>query len=105
MTDFCQLQLTCADKEEANKIASTLLVKHLVACVKQMPVNSTYWWQGKMEVSDEIMLIMDSKPQLFAKIEAEIAKIHSYDTFVLQQLPINKVSEKVKAWLEKYIDA
>ena len=97
--DFCQLQLTCADKAEADKIANTLLVKHFVACAKQVPVSSAYWWQGKIEHADEILLIMDSKPENFKKVEEEVAKLHSYDTFVLQQLPIEAVSANAAKWL------
>lgn len=101
--NYCQLQLTCSDKAKADKIANTLLVKHLVACVKQIPVKSDYRWQGKIETSEEIMLIMDSKPELFDKIETEIAKLHSYDTFVLQQVPVERISKKALAWLEESI--
>src|SRR5581483_5150271 len=72
---YCQLWLTCKDKAEADKITNTLLVKHLVACVRQMPISSSYWWEGKIEQSEETMLLMESKLENFAKVEAEIAKI------------------------------
>jgi len=98
--NFCQLWLTCGDKKEADKIADTLLVKHLVACVRQMPVSSNYWWKGKVDSSDEIMLLMESRFALFDKVEAEIAKIHSYDTFVLEAVPVSKISQKAEKWLE-----
>lgn len=97
---FCQLVLTCASNTEADKIAKELLAKHLVACVRQMPVSSRYHWQGKIEDADEILLIMESRLDLFDKVEAEVAKLHSYDTFVLEAVPVEKISAKAAKWLE-----
>ena len=97
--DFCQLWLTCADKKEADKIANTLLVKHLIACAKQVPVSADYWWQGKIEHGEEILLIMEGKLELFDRIETEVKKLHSYETFVLEAVPVLKVSKKAEQWL------
>jgi len=99
-SDFCQLWLTCANEKEASKIANTLLVKHLVACAKQLPLTADYHWQSKIEHSDEILLIMESREDLFDQTEAEVAKFHSYDTFVLEATPISKISKKAENWLK-----
>lgn len=101
MTDFCQLWLTCADKKEAAKIANTLLAKHLVACVRQMSVTSGYLWHQKIEHGTEILLVMTTRQDFLEKVEAEIAKLHSYNTFALEAIPIKLVSEKTKSWLDK----
>lgn len=98
---FCQIWLTCKDDEEANQIANTLLVKHLVACVKRIPITSDFQWQGKIEQSKEILLVMDSREDLFKQVETEVAKIHSYDTHVLQSVPIVNISEAATKWLNK----
>lgn len=103
MADFCQLCLTCKDKSEADKIADALLVKHLIACARQMPVSSTYRWKGKIETSNEVMLLMESRSDLFEEIEKEVAKIHSYDTFVLESFRIEKLSGEAKGWLKEVV--
>lgn len=100
MNSFCQLWLTCANHKEANKIKNTLLVKHLVACVHEMPVSSDFRWQGKIDSSKEVLLIMDSREDLFDEVEGEVAKLHSYDCFVLKAVPITDVSKKAQSWLE-----
>ncbi len=99
--NFYQLWLTCADKQEADKIANTLLVKHLVACAKQISVSADYRWQGKIDKSDEILLLMESREDLFDEIEREVAKLHSYDTFVLEATPVYKISKKAEKWLNE----
>jgi periplasmic divalent cation tolerance protein len=98
---FCQLWLTCADKKEADKIAVALLAKHLVVCVKQLPVTADYRWQGKIEHADEVLLLMDSRMDLFEHIEQEVKRLHSYDTFVLEATPVEKVSRPAQEWLKQ----
>ncbi len=98
--DFCQLWLTCKDTVEADKIAAFLLDKRLIACAKKVPAKSKYHWQGKIEQSSEVILVMDSKTESFDEIEAEVTKLHSYDTFVLQAVPIVKISKEAEKWLE-----
>ena len=96
-----ELVLTCADRAEAEKIADALLDKHLIACAKFLPVDSKYWWRGKLEAAKETLLLMESVVDNFEKIEAEVAKLHSYDTFVLKQIPITNLSKKARTWLEQ----
>lgn len=100
MSSFCQLWLTVGSKEEADKIANTLLVKHLVACVRQIQLNSDFRWRGKIESSKEMLLQMESREGLFTQVEAEVAKLHSYDTFVLEATPVSKISKSAKNWLK-----
>jgi periplasmic divalent cation tolerance protein len=96
---FVQLVLTCGSWQEAQRIADSLLEKRLVACVEMFDVKSKYHWHDKIDEADEIKLIMESMADHFNQIETEVAKLHSYDTFVLQQLPITKLSEKAQEWL------
>lgn len=103
-SDYCQLHLTCKNSEEATKIANVLLSKKLAACAKQIPVNSSFRWQGKIQDSKEVLLVLQSRLDLFDETEKEIAKHHSYDTFVLEAIPIVKVSKNAKKWLNEEID-
>lgn len=96
---FCLIWLSCANEVEAGKIAKALLDKKLIACAKQLPVKSSFSWENKTSTSEEIWMSMETKEDLFDEIEAEVAKIHSYDTFVLTCTPITKISKKAQEWL------
>ena len=98
---FTEMILKCGSWQEAQRIADALLEKHLVACVEFSEVKSKYHWQGKVEKADEIKLVMESMADNFDKIEAEVAKLHSYDIFVLKQIPITNLSHKARKWLEQ----
>lgn len=101
MNTFSQVWLTCADQDEASKIAQVLLDKRLIACAKYLPVNSDFRFEGKLENGSEILIVMESREQLFDQIEAEVEKLHSYDTFVLQAIPLAKISQKAATWLQE----
>ena len=97
----CVYLLTCADVQEADRVSSTLLNKNLVACVKSSSITSQFLWNGSVNKSSEVLLIMDSAEELFDQIEKEIQNIHSYETFVLTALPIIQTTEKTRTWLEE----
>lgn len=95
------LFLTCANQEEADKIAKALLEKHLVVCVKKMPANSDFLWQGKIDHGSEILLIMDSKEELFEEVEQEVKRLHSYDTPNLASVLVSRSSTGVGEWMKQ----
>lgn len=50
---------TASSEEEAKKIAHGLVSKSLVACVNIVPqIQSVYEWEGKVEQSQEYLLII-----------------------------------------------
>jgi periplasmic divalent cation tolerance protein len=102
--ELSELVLTCGSWQEAQAIADSLLEKNLVACVEFMEVKSSYLWNKSVSKADEIKLIMLTKPNNFNEIEKQVKKLHSYDTFVLQSLPVSKVSTKADGWLSKELN-
>lgn len=96
--------LTCANKDEAQKITQELLEKKLVACIRQSNVSSSYWWNGKINHDEEILLMMESLEENFAAIEAIVTKLHSYDEYVLTMVPVQKTTPGVREWLDNTIN-
>jgi uncharacterized protein involved in tolerance to divalent cations len=99
--DYCYLYLTCKDATEASKIAHALLEKRLVVCAKQIPVDAAFWWKAKITQGSEVLLIMESALDLFDTVEQMVSEIHSYETFVLEAVPIAAVSQKAQKWMEE----
>jgi periplasmic divalent cation tolerance protein len=98
---FIELVLTCGSWQEAQKVADVLLEKHLVACVEFMEVKSKYWWKRQLDEANEIKLIMTSLEKHFEAVEKELKTHHSYETFVLQAIPLVHVSEDAAKWLSE----
>ncbi len=66
--------------EKAERLAQVLLERQLVACVSLRPVRSLYHWQGRMENSAEVELLLKTSPSRLAQLEACVYDLHSYDT-------------------------
>jgi periplasmic divalent cation tolerance protein len=77
------LYLTCTDNEEAIKISNALLEAKLIVCARRSPVSSSYWWDGKINHDDEVLLMMESTEEKFDEIEKIVTALHSYDEYVL----------------------
>ncbi len=94
------LYLTCADEDEAKKIGNALLEEKLVACVRRSRVSSSYWWDGKINHANEVLLMMESLEEKFDAIEAIVTRLHSYDEYVLTAVAVNKTTAGVLQWLD-----
>jgi len=46
---------------------------------------------------------MESVSANFSKVEAVLTKIHSYDTFVLQMVPVMQISDKAAIWWDETV--
>ena len=99
--EFCLLYVTCDNTVSASDIVHALLNKRLVVCVKQMPVSSHYWNEGKTEQSSEVLLIMESAIDLFDQVEQTVGKLHTYKTFVLEATPITRISKSAEKWMNE----
>jgi periplasmic divalent cation tolerance protein len=98
------LFLTCADREEAQKIADKLLDEKLAACVKITDVKSSYLWEGKKQQGEEVLMVIDSIEEKFDEIETTVRQLHSYNTFVLTAYPVIKASKDVEDWVREVTD-
>jgi periplasmic divalent cation tolerance protein len=92
---------TCKNKKEAKKIADILLKKRLIACANFFPVESRYWWKGKLASGKEYALLMKSKGKA-KEIVKEIEKAHSYNVPGISIEKI-KTSKKTSKWIKREV--
>lgn len=65
---------------EAEKIATHLLEKRLCACVNIIDkVQSLYWWEGKIEKTEEVLLMVKTLKDKAEALVEEVKKIHPYE--------------------------
>jgi len=94
--------VTASSKDEAATIADVLLKAKAVACVNILPgVESRYWWEGKLEQAQEVMLIAKTTREAFPKVEALVKAHHSYQVPEIIALPIIEGHAPYLAWLKE----
>ena len=73
MNEFIQVVTTCGSKDEARLIARRLLDSHQAACVQVLgPVESTYWWEGKIDTSEEWYAVIKTRADLFPSVQETV---------------------------------
>lgn len=101
MSMYCVIFVTCPDKKGADKIVDALLKKKLIACANVVSnVKSKYWWKGKIESSDETLVIMKTKRRLFSATKKEIKALHPYDVPEIICMRIAEGSKDYLNWIK-----
>ena len=70
---------TLHKKESALKIGKGLLKERIIACFSLCPVESSYWWKGKILDEKETFMILKTRKENFKKIENYIKKHSGYE--------------------------
>ena len=105
MTDFQIVLCTCADREEAERIAHRLVEQHLAACVNILPgVHSVYRWQGAVESAAEVLLLIKTSSARNQEVHSTVASLHSYEVPEFLVLPVLGGSNAYLAWLGASLD-
>jgi periplasmic divalent cation tolerance protein len=102
MSDFIVVLVTAGSSDEGERLARELVEARLAACVNRVKgVQSVYRWQGKIESSEEELLIVKTRRNLFEQLQEKIRQLHSYSTPEIIALPILAGSESYLRWLEE----
>jgi periplasmic divalent cation tolerance protein len=102
MTDHVQIVTTTATKEDAQRIAQTLVEARLTACVQIVgPITSTYRWRGEIETAQEWQCVAKTRGDLYARVEETIRRTHSYEVPEIVALPIVAESPDYARWLDE----
>lgn len=101
MNGYIQVFTTTETKENAERIAETLVEKKIAGCVQIVgPITSIYRWKGKIEKAEEWLCLIKTKAELFDEVEKTIRQMHTYETPEIISMPITAGSKKYLQWLE-----
>jgi len=102
MTDKIVVLSTCGSVDEAERLARHLVELRLAACVNVIPqIHSYYWWMGKVESSNEHLLVIKTSRELFDRLLPELESAHSYELPEVLALPVVDGSPAYLAWLDR----
>ena len=80
-TDTLLAFCSAPDMDTAERMAEKLVEQRIVACVSNIPsVSSVYQWQGKIERSQEVLMLIKLPAAAYAQLQQAILALHPYDT-------------------------
>jgi periplasmic divalent cation tolerance protein len=91
---------TVPDQNVGVKIAEEILSLRLAACVHMLPAGrSIYRWQGRIEDTAEILLIIKTTSRRYAELEASIVRLHPFEVPEVIAFPATQVLPQYLDWL------
>lgn len=96
--------ISYGSKEEACQHASDLVEKDYVACAKVLPgIKSFYKWEGKLESSEEVYLIIKSLKEKIPEIKEYLNTKHSYDVYEFIYTEATSANEDYYKWVKQML--
>lgn len=97
---------TASSLKEARLLAQGILDLHLAACVNILPgLESHYRWQGKLEQSEEVLMIIKSSAEQFEALAGYIRQHHSYECPEIVAISAHEISPGYRSWWDESLMA
>jgi periplasmic divalent cation tolerance protein len=98
---WAQVMTTAGSREEARALADDVLASRQAACVQIVgPIESRYWWQGRLEVAEEWLCLLKTTRAAVDDLCQAIRARHSYETPEITVTPITGGSDAYLSWIE-----
>lgn len=102
---YVLVYITASSFEEARRIGREMVEKRLAACANVVErISSTYWWKGRLEESDEALLILKSKQDKLDEIVKAVRELHSYENPAIVALPLVGGSRDFLQWIRGEVE-
>ncbi len=96
------IYVTVGSRDEALRIGRTLVKEKLAACINIIDnMRSLYEWEGKMEETQECILLAKTGSQLFERLKERLLQLHSYDCPCILELPVERGEAAFMDWIQK----
>ncbi len=98
--EYIQVVTTVGTREDAERIARTLLEEHQAACIQIIgPITSMFRWQGSIERNEEYQCQIKTRADNFSRVEESIVRIHPYDVPEVVAIPMPSCGGAYEQWL------
>jgi periplasmic divalent cation tolerance protein len=102
MSDEKLIISTAGSREEASRIAQTLVAEKFAACVNIVgPIESVYRWQGKVENAEEFLMLVKTTQARSSAAMSRIRELHSYEIPEAIALDIDSGSPEYLKWIRE----
>ena len=94
--------LVTIPQNKARFLAKKLLQKKVCACINIIKgVESFFWWEGKIDITRESLMIIKTKKSLFSKLKRVIKENHPYTVPEIVGIEATKVNKLYLDWINK----
>ena len=96
------IQTTTDSTKTAESISEILVKNNLSPCVQIIPnIKSVYQWKGKLEKTNEILILIKTIPEKIQLCKDIILKHHNYDVPELIVLECEIIKDDYEFWFNE----
>jgi len=95
--------IPCPSEAEALKISETLVKQGLIACANVFKSRSVYSWKGKLENTDEWVIVAKTLPEKLDGLRAKVKELHSYETPCIVSFSAADSNAEYLGWVKKQV--
>lgn len=99
VTNAALILVSCGSQAEARSMARGLVEDQLAAGVQMLPISSVYTWKGEIVEEDEWLLVIKTRPGLYADIEAFVVDHRSYEVPQVIMVPLTEGHGPYLDWI------
>lgn len=94
--------VTAPDAEVGERLGRALVGERLAACVNIVPgVTSLYRWDGDVHRAGEVLLIVKSTVDAFARVKERVKELHPYEVPEIIDLPVRTGEARYLEWVRE----
>ncbi|HEX5103823.1 MAG TPA: divalent-cation tolerance protein CutA [Pirellulaceae bacterium] len=99
-----QVVTTTTERKDADALAKAVLDKRLGACVQVSgPIDSSYWWNNRLEQAREWTLTIKTRRDLYKPLEKLLLELHPYDQPEIIATAVVEISSGYRLWLDEQL--
>jgi periplasmic divalent cation tolerance protein len=97
---YCQAVTTIDSQEAAQALARSAVEARVAACGQVTgSIQSTYWWQGRVETAEEWCVVFKTTADRYPALEQHIREHHGYDVPEIILTPIVAGNPAYLSWI------
>ncbi len=94
---------TFPDPETAQRIARQLVEEKHTACANILPpLESIYWWEGKVVEANETLVLFKTTAARFEALQSTLGRLHPYEISEIIALPIDRGLPEYLRWVAQH---
>ncbi len=98
--EFMVVMTTLPDAGAAKALVRSLIDRRIIACGTIIdPVTSIYRWEGTVEESNEVQVLIKTHRDRFVELETSMRDLHPYDVPELLALPAAEGLNDYLTWV------
>lgn len=100
-TDHVVVQVTAGSREEAERIARTLVERRLAGSGQVSALRTWYRWQGRVREADEWSLSLFTRRDRFDAVAQAVRELHSYELPQVVAVPLVEGTAEFLRWIDE----